>query len=144
MVIVLGQFFRSLWKNFNSRFKHILNDLKEQKAIVEGHANQLHIQHYESDRLEDQQKFEQAEKRRAVENQLYVVEWIQACHPMDDHEAMIKIRESQHDLTNKYPGTWILQNQEVKNWLAPSVPKESTLWINAIPGAGTQIAFSQG
>ncbi|KAI1657699.1 hypothetical protein F4813DRAFT_389436 [Daldinia decipiens] len=61
-------FFRSLWKDFNSRFQHIISDLQRLKALIESHANQIHIWNYESDRVKIREEFEQT---RASQSGVY-------------------------------------------------------------------------
>jgi USP8 dimerisation domain len=133
---VLRQFFRSLWKDFKSRFKHLLSDMQRQKEIIESHANQIHIQNYESDRLKIFQEFEHAQARRSEERYVFVIQWISAASVIRDHEDLCAVRQEQYDATKKKSGQWILSNEEVEAWFASQVPKASTLWINAIPGAG--------
>lgn len=139
---MLRQFFRSLWKDFDGRFKHLLSDMKRQKDVVESHANQIHIQNYESDRLKIFEEFEHTQTRRAEERYVFVVQWISAAAVIRDHEDLCAVRQEQYDSTNKMTGRWILNNEEVEAWLAPQVPKASILWINAIPGAGKSVLAS--
>ncbi|OCL11999.1 hypothetical protein AOQ84DRAFT_421718 [Glonium stellatum] len=140
--LLLRQFFRSLWKDFKSRFQHLLSDLQRQKALVESHANQIHIQNYELDRLRIFDEFEHSQARRSEERYMFVMQWISAAAAIRDHEDFCAVRQEQYDATNKWPSRWILQNEEVRAWLAPQVPKASTLWINAIPGAGKSVLAS--
>ncbi|KAJ3548577.1 hypothetical protein NM208_g941 [Fusarium decemcellulare] len=139
---MLRQFFRSLWRDFKSRFQGILNDLKRQKEIVQSHANQLHIQHYEADRLKIFEELEQAHKKRLSEKRAFVAQWIAAPQVILDHEHLCQVRQEQYDATQRRTATWILGHEEVKTWLAPPVPKSSSLWINAIAGAGKSILTS--
>jgi len=129
-------FFRSLWKDFNSRFQHILNDLKRQKEIVRDYANQIHIQNYESDRLKVLEEFEHTKAQSSAGKKVFVIEWIGAPWTVLDHEALCSVRQEQYDATQRWTGRWILENEELKAWLSPLVPKASTIWINAVPGAG--------
>ena len=133
---MLRQFFRSLWKDFDSRFKYLLNDLKRQKEVVESHANQIHIQNYESDRLKIFEEFEHAQARRAEERYMFVMQWISAAAVILDHEDHCAVRQEEYNATNHWTSRWILSNEEIEAWLAPQVPKSSMLWINGIPGAG--------
>ncbi|KAN0113190.1 NACHT domain containing protein [Hyaloscypha variabilis] len=139
---MLRQFFRSLWKDFDSRFKHLLNDLKRQKEVVESHANQIHIQNYESDRLKIFEEFEHAQARRAEERYMFVMQWISAAAVILDHEDHCAVRQEEYNATNHWTSRWILSNEEIEAWLAPQVPKSSMLWINGIPGAGKSVLAS--
>ncbi|KAI1204789.1 uncharacterized protein F4807DRAFT_454388 [Annulohypoxylon truncatum] len=129
-------FFRSLWKDFNSRFQHILGDLKRQKALVESHANHIHIQNYESDRIKTQEEYNQARAHRASEKKIFVTQWIAASTFILDHESLFSVREEQFHATNRRTARWILEHNEVKAWIAPQVPKSSILWLSGIAGLG--------
>ena len=141
VALVLRQFFRSLWKDFKSRFQYLLDDLRRQKDIIEGHANQIHIQNYESDRRKMLEEFDLARSRRAEEKKGFVIQWIAAPKSSLDHESLCAIRQEEYDATKTWTGRWILDHEEVKAWLAPQVPKTSTLWITAMPGAGKSLQF---
>jgi hypothetical protein len=125
-----------LWKDFKSRFQNILNDLKRQKDIVQSHANQLHIQNYEADRLKIFGEFEQTRTKRFAERKAFVVQWIAAPQVILDHESLCEVRQQQYDATQRSTSQWILDHEEVKAWLAQQVPKSSSLWITAMAGAG--------
>lgn len=44
------QAFHSVWKDFNSRFGHILRDLRRRKELIESQATALQFQQYQEDR----------------------------------------------------------------------------------------------
>jgi len=133
---VLRIVFRSLWKDFNSRFRHIINDLKWQKQLVGDHANQIHIQNYESDRLKLFEEFEQAREERSAQRKAFIIHWIGAPKTILDHESLCQVRQEFYDATQRSTAQWILENEDVKAWLSRPVPKSSTIWMNAVPGAG--------
>ncbi|KAI1647683.1 uncharacterized protein F4817DRAFT_336508 [Daldinia loculata] len=135
-------FFRSLWKDFNSRFQHIISDLQRQKALIESHANQIHICNYESDRVKIREEFEQARASRAAEKKAYVLQWIMAPKTVLDHESLCSVRREQLDITGQQTAQWILKNNEVEAWLASQVPKSSTVWLSGIAGAGKSVLTS--
>ncbi|KAK8867413.1 C2H2 domain-containing protein [Apiospora arundinis] len=140
---LLQTFFRSLWKDFNAKFQHILNDLKRLKELVRDSADQLHIQHYEADRLRLLDEIEQAQKSRSVERQVFVTKWIEAPETDSDHEHFQSVREEERKATRREMGQWILDHSDVADWLAPQqIPKASALWINAVPGAGKSVLAS--
>jgi hypothetical protein len=70
------------------------------------------------------------------EQYTFVIQWISAASVIRDHEDLCAVRQEQYDATKKKSGQWILSNEEIEAWFALQVPKASTLWINAIPGAG--------
>ncbi|KAL6413086.1 uncharacterized protein AUP68_02584 [Ilyonectria robusta] len=139
---MLRQFFRSLWKDFKSRFQGILDDLKRQKDIVQSHAQQLHIHNYEVDRRKIFAEFEQARLKRSAEKQAFVVQWIAAPRTILHHESLCQIRQEHYEATQRRTGQWILNHEEIKAWLAPQVPKSSFFWISAMAGAGKSVLAS--
>lgn len=140
---MLRIFFRSLWKDFNSRFRCILNDLKRQKETIRDHADQIHIQNYESDRLKIFDEFEHTRAQRSAERKAFVIQWIGAPKTILDYEFLCQIRQAQFDATQRWTSRWILENEEIKTWLSPPVPKASIIWINAVPGAGESTPMSR-
>ncbi|KAF3057116.1 Vegetative incompatibility protein HET-E-1 [Daldinia childiae] len=135
-------FFRSLWKDFNGRFHHIISDLKRQKALVESYATQIHIQNYEYDRRKTQEEFEQAQAHRTSEKKAYIMQWMMAPKSLLDHEFLCSVRKEQLDVTNRQTAHWILQHNEIEAWVAPQVPKSSIIWLSGIPGAGKSVLTS--
>ena len=133
---VLKHLFHSLWKDFKSRFNHLISDLQQQKSNLESHVNQIHIQRYELDRVKMLQEFEEAQAKRAVDKYLFVQGWIRAESCTEHHEDNVLVRQEQQTATGQQPGVWILDNEYVRAWLMPGVPRASFLWITAIPGAG--------
>ncbi|KAK4442832.1 NACHT domain-containing protein [Podospora aff. communis PSN243] len=139
---LLKQLFRSLWKDFKSRFNHLISDITQQKSTLESHVNQIHIQHYESDRLKMLAEFEHAQEKRAADKYMFVQQWINPESCIEYHEVHISVRQEQHKDTGHWLGDWILSNEHVRAWMVPGVPRASFLWINAIPGAGKSVLAS--
>lgn len=133
---MLHIFFRSLWRDFRSRFQHILNDLAKHKDLVESHANQIHIRNYASDRARIFQEFERISKHTADEKYQYVLHWLNAPAAVGIHEDLVTMRNDFFKATNVKTGQWIIHDEKVKSWLNLDVPKTSTIWIQGIPGAG--------
>ncbi len=114
----------------------MLNDLKRQKEIVGDQADQIHIRNYESDRLKIFEEFEHTRAQRSAERKSFVIQWVGAPKTILNYESLCQIRQEQFDATQRWTGRWILNNTEIEAWLSPPVPKASTIWINAVPGAG--------
>jgi hypothetical protein len=143
---VWRQIFRSIWNDFKTRFKQILDSLSQHRQLiveqaallhfqqyqVDGQATLRHIQRYEQDRSE---KFVLLKKQEADEmhkKYLAVLEWFSAAQStvLDHHNF--------RDIRNKYAGSgdWILKNEKVQDWMEHDTPVSSVLWLNGIPGAG--------
>ncbi|RKL34624.1 hypothetical protein BFJ72_g9356 [Fusarium proliferatum] len=139
---MLKQFFRSLWKDFKTRFQSILDDLKRQKELVESHANRYHIHNYENDRLKMLAEFKEASVKRLSERKAFVSQWIAAPQAIIDHEHICETLRESSEATQRPMGQWILNHEDVKSWLDKTVPKSSTIWVTAIAGAGKTVLAS--
>lgn len=139
-----------MWKNFNTRFSGILDNLRRHRELIESRAQLLHLQeskeHFQEYRRNfqeyrrDMSKLRQdLESRVEEENRkkyVQVMEWLSDIQNGkdqngNDHESFCRIRE-------EYPGTglWILRHQHVPTWKEAEPPVSSILWLNGIPGAG--------
>ncbi|KAH7381988.1 hypothetical protein BKA64DRAFT_584001 [Cadophora sp. MPI-SDFR-AT-0126] len=140
---VWRQLFRSMWKNFESTFKQILDNLKrhrdlikEQATVISFQRQELFIEQYKRDVEDASRSLEKKQEEEQWKKYLDVREWFSASNSTEaDHESCQKA---------KSPGTgvWILKNEKVRNWLQPDVPESSLLWVNGIPGAGKTILAS--
>ncbi|KAL1850978.1 hypothetical protein Daus18300_012712 [Diaporthe australafricana] len=139
---MLHTFFRSMWKDFRSRFQHILDDLAQHKSLVESHANQIHIRQYASDRTRIFQEFERISARTAEEKYEHVLRWLNAPFTGEIQEDLATMRNDFFEATNIQTGQWIITNEKVKNWLDLDVPKTSIIWVHGIPGAGKSVLAS--
>lgn len=133
---MLHTFFRSLWRDFRSRFQHILDDLAQHKFLVESHANQIHIRDSTADRARIFQEFERISTQTANQKYEYVLRWINAPTAVEVHEDLVTMRNDFFKATGVQTGQWIIHDEKVKGWLDLDVPKTSTLWVHGIPGAG--------
>ncbi|KAF5532222.1 C2H2 C2HC zinc finger [Fusarium mexicanum] len=139
---MLKQFFRSLWKDFKTRFQSILEDLKRQKELVESHANRYHIHNYENDRLKMLAEFKEASVKRSAERKAFVSQWIAAPQTIIDHEHVCETLRENSKATQRPMGQWILNHEDLKSWLDKAVPKSSTIWVTSIAGAGKTVLAS--
>lgn len=135
---MLQIFFRSLWRDFRSRFQHILDDLGHHKTLIESHATQIHIRNSISERARIFQEFERISRHTADEKYEYVLRWLNAPDAVEIHEDLVTMRNDFFKATNVQTGRWIIHDEKVKNWLDLDVPKTSTMWVHGIPGAGKQ------
>ncbi|KAF7918225.1 uncharacterized protein EAE98_009837 [Botrytis deweyae] len=155
------QIFRATWKDFNSKFRHILDGLARHKALVESQAtilqfekqqkdytkaktsismiqeSILRIQEYQREHLNHKKQFEAIEKEDTKRQRLALLDWLASTDPIPDHEFAVSMRAD-------YPssGNWILQENKIKAWLDPQQLTVPLLWINGIPGAGKTILTS--
>ncbi|KAI9858937.1 MAG: hypothetical protein M1813_007239 [Trichoglossum hirsutum] len=148
---VWHQVFRSAWKDFGTRFKHILDSLRRHKELIQSQAHLLyfqqyqqdsqaallHIQQYEQNRLQVLDKLGTLEETESEKKYIAVMEWISGANTKLDHESF-------RDIRHEYPGSgdWILKHEKIQNWKEADTPVSSILWLNGIPGAGKTILAS--
>lgn len=147
---VWRQIFRSMWKNFDSRFKSILEALSRHRQLIAYQADLLHHQQYQLDRtamlrhihqyrehrardIKDQEQREEAEAQRKHRE---VLQWFCAADTTASDQEVFSNKRRQYSGT----GDWILENEKVKNWLEEDTPMSSILWMNGKPAAGMERA----
>jgi archaellum biogenesis ATPase FlaH len=138
--------FRCIWKDFGTRFKGVLENLRLHSNLISEQASLLHyqqsqsysqvilghIEKYEEDRAEKKQRLKRMEEEERDRKQLAVLGWFSAAPSIrSDHE---KFRQTWTESAGS--GQWILKNEKVQNWREMDLPVSSMLWINGIPGAG--------
>ncbi|EED22939.1 zinc finger protein, putative [Talaromyces stipitatus ATCC 10500] len=148
----LKESFKSLWKDFNHRFEHILYQLGSHKVLIEDEtripvcsfrdmagSSKLILDHIRRMRTD---AFEFDRKERERQNKIHdeVLGWFSYSrnHSESDKD------ESEHgrycDDRKQYSNTgdWILSHEKVQKWLSPDVhhSSHSMLWINGRPGTG--------
>jgi hypothetical protein len=128
---VWKQLFRSVWKDFKTRFQHILDDLCRHKALIETQANLVQIQESRAERAHFRNQFKMIEDDRRKKRHLDVVNWLSATNSILDQEAAVAIRQ-------EYPasGQWLLEDRKIKAWMDPNNSLVPILWMKGIPGAG--------
>lgn len=128
---VWRQVFKSMWKDFKTRFQHILDRLRDHRALIESQATLLHLQQYQDDRVKLLDGLDRTEKAENNRKYKEVLEWVSGAKSMVDHESTCEVRSD-------YPesGKWILKNEKFRNWRHAEGPISSVLWLNGIPGAG--------
>ena len=143
---VWRQIFRSIWKDFGTRFNQILEGLSRHKQLIVEQAALLHfqqyredsqkallyIQQYEQDRSERIMLLKAQEEEKMKRKYRDLLEWFSAAKTTaQDHQTF-------HDIRCKYAGSggWILKDEKIQNWMGVDTPVASVLWLNGIPGAG--------
>jgi hypothetical protein len=128
---VWRQVFKSMWKDFKNRFQHILDRLRDHRALIESQATLLHFQQYQADRIRLLDDLDRSEKGELHKKYREVLEWVSGGKTIVDHESACEAR-------SEYPdsGRWILKNNKLQNWRHADTPISSLLWLNGIPGAG--------
>ncbi|RFU25373.1 hypothetical protein B7463_g10968, partial [Scytalidium lignicola] len=146
------QLFRSVWKDFGTRFKGLLEGLRLHRQLIIEQAELLHfeesqsnsqavlahIQQYEQDRLEKLARFKTQEQNERDQKYLAILDWFSAAQSTTaSHETFREIRSPYAG-----SGNWILKHEKIQNWREMDPPVSSILWLNGIPGAGKTILAS--
>lgn len=131
------QLFRSAWKDFNSNFQHILDDLARHKILVESRANIAQIQEAQASRAAARNSFATLEEGQRKTRHLEVIGWLSAPNEVLDQEAAVKVRSD-----NPSSGKWLLQDSKMKAWMDTNNSIVPSLWMNGKPGAGKTILAS--
>jgi hypothetical protein len=140
------QVFRSLWKDYGTKFKSILDSLSRHRQLLSEQAALLHYQHhqhdsqmilhhikqYERDRWAEIDRLNEEERIRKQRDKFAILEWFSASQSTTmDHEFFKSIRSQCSG-----SGRWILKDDKVNDWLESEIPVSSIMWLNGIPGAG--------
>ncbi|KAF2261162.1 C2H2 domain-containing protein [Lojkania enalia] len=142
------KFFRSMWKDFGTKFNGILSNLRRHKELVESQAAVEHMQQYQKDRNQFQRyeqdirdmnaKLEVMIKDERDKKFTALREWFGVGAQMtSDHELILQVRD-------KYPATgrWILEHEVIKVWMFADIPVSPMIWMTGIPGAGKTVLAS--
>ncbi|KAF4628757.1 hypothetical protein G7Y89_g9399 [Cudoniella acicularis] len=130
--------FRSTWKDFQTRFQYIIDDLQNHKMLVESQANILQIRDSQIEREAARKAFADIKEEERKTKYFRVLNWLSATEVILDQEAAALARK-------EYPttGNWILDNNIIKAWTHVRNTVAPLVWINGIPGAGKTILASR-
>lgn len=123
--------FRATWKDFRSRFQHILDNLRRHRILIESRANSTDIQEARILRAKTQDFFQKNEESELKSKVFAVLSWLSSADAYLDQEAFEEIRR-------EYPeaGRWIFDHRMIKTWRDPDSSAVPMVWLNGIPGAG--------
>jgi hypothetical protein len=131
MPLAWRQLFQATWKDFKSRFQHILDDLRRHKELVETQANLLQIQESRAFRTQCQSTFASIQKTERQNQNLTVISWLSSADVNFDQEYAAGAR-CEHPKTCR----WILEKPEIKAWYDLDDSMVPLVWLNGIPGSG--------
>ncbi|CAI6333480.1 unnamed protein product [Periconia digitata] len=132
------RFFRSMWKDFGTRFDGILKSLRRHKELVESRATIAQYRRYKEDVTELKKKIEELILQERMKKMKAVKEWLAVgSRPQQDHAGFQRIRA-------EFPSTgrWISKHEYFKEWLGMDVPPTPIIWLFGIPGAGKTVLTS--
>ncbi len=123
--------FHATWKSFRTEFEYLLKNLNRHKRLVESQASLVEYEQSQAARLVAQSRFKEIAKAEKGRRRIAVTEKLHASSSVAEHENAVEIR-------SEYPstGSWILQRDQMKEWMKPETTDGSFLWLSGIPGAG--------
>lgn len=123
--------FKAAWKQFNTQFQHLLDDLKRHKALLINQASLSQIEQSQVEQAHTRLQFSMIKKTVSEQRYLSVIAWLSGINPTIDHEAALAARIG-------YPSTgrWLLQERQLLTWLNPNNSLVPIIWMNGIPGVG--------
>ena len=130
--LVWRRFFRSMWKDFGTKFNGILKSLDRHKRLVESRATIEQYRVYRENVTEMQSKLDELIAEEHNKKRKAVKEWLAVgSQPQQDHQAYLETRK-------EFPSTghWILKHELVKDWMESDNPSSPLLWLTGMPGAG--------
>lgn len=148
--VVWNRVIRSMWKDFDTKFKGILESLGRHKTFVDTCAQRAQYHLYQQDNADTratslarfQQHQRDVQEQNAKLDKLVVAErerktqvvrqWLAAGkQSTQDHDLHRQIRKEHSKTTH-----WIFQQAGIMDWIGPAVPSTPILWMHGIPGAG--------
>ncbi|KAF2680197.1 C2H2 domain-containing protein [Lentithecium fluviatile CBS 122367] len=132
------RFFRSMWKDFGTKFSGILKSLSRHRSLVESRASLAQYRLYREDIANMRSGLDRLITEEQNKKMKAVREWLAVgSQSQEDHDACCQIRK-------EFPSTgrWILKHEFVKDWMAVDNPPTPIVWLTGIPGAGKTILAS--
>jgi hypothetical protein len=116
--IEMNHIFRGMWKNYDTEFQGILQNLRRHKDLVEHRASVTQYRRYQGDMMELKAKLDRQVEEEKLKKLVIIREWLAVGQqPSDDHAIYQEIRKS-YATTAK----WILERDAVKEWIKDDVP----------------------
>ena len=123
--------FHATWKQFDSKFGHILNNMRQHKHLVENKANLIEFEQAREARIRTEKEFQAHETQEGLRRKAYLAIWLAATDVEADHERGRLSRRGRPQ-----SGRWLLTKPTFKVWSACSAP---LLWIHGTPGSGKEL-----
>lgn len=119
-----------MWKDFESRFKGILDSLKKQRDFLDAEAVSFNIVEAQIWRMKMEEEFKHREAEAKIAQLSHSIAWL----AVDDslQEDLLELRSDRH-----YRGTceWVAKVPQMISWNIDDC-NEPLLWLKGIPGAG--------
>jgi hypothetical protein len=138
VISVWKRFFRSMWKDFNTKFGGILKNLSRHKDLVECRAGIAQYRRYQEEITDLNAMLDETIAREQTKKMMVVKDWLAAGEQQQkDNDSFAGVR---NDCATT--AQWILQHEIIKHWMDAGVPNTPTVWVHGIPGAGQLYIWS--
>jgi hypothetical protein len=129
---VWTRFFKSMWKDFNTKFGGILKSLGRHKDLVECRATISQYWRYQEDIADLKAKLDETIAKEQAKKMMVVKDWLAVGEQQQkDHVIFSGVRKECVTTAR-----WVLQHEIIKHWMDADVPNTPTVWMHGIPGAG--------
>ncbi|KAK3619537.1 hypothetical protein LTR56_023972 [Elasticomyces elasticus] len=134
---VWKQLFQATWKQFNTSFGSLLEDMRQHKVLVETQASLLEFGEAKKARLLDRLQDKTIEDRDLVWRKQFILNWLSAPDPAVYQEKGQFARKASSN-----SGVWLLKKDLYRVWRNVASNSAQLLWVNGKPGAGKTVLAS--
>ncbi|KAI1170611.1 hypothetical protein F4777DRAFT_568638 [Nemania sp. FL0916] len=129
--------FRPSWAEFVYRLQPIKESIARSKRSIENDISIIEFEKLQMLGADALHTFQTNCTAQAAYHRTIVLQWLAPFDCWPDH---YKHRQTRSICTN--PGTWLLDEPQLKEWMDPESIQTPLLWLRGIPGAGKTILAS--
>ncbi|KAI0123678.1 hypothetical protein BJ170DRAFT_640053 [Xylariales sp. AK1849] len=135
---VWKQVFQATWRGFISKIKHIKDNMRRHKQLIESRATIMQFEEVQLFRQTAEEEFKKRNREETDHRRQVVTQWLSPFNPEDLQESYREIRSMCPDA-----GRWLIDDDHrFKQWFDPKFCLTPLLWVSGIPGAGKTILAS--
>ena len=129
---VWKQLFSATWKQFDSRFGVLLENMRRHQVLVETQGGLVEFEQAKNERLLAERRYNTIQEQEMFHRQTFLHSWLSPANTVDDQERCAEIRSGRFAT-----GRWLLKSDKFRSWFDMGSAPSPILWINGIPGAGS-------
>jgi hypothetical protein len=123
--------FHSIWKQFDTWFEDVINNMGRHKLLLESHASLIEFERAGKARELAERKFKILEEQELLRRKAYLKTWLAAADIYSDQEKGQLARQPR-----PRSGRWLLSRARIRDWLDPHSLSTPMAWIYGMPGCG--------